>query len=226
VKAMGFQKPIGQRITNWRTWTIVGVVEDFHWQDMKQEIRPVCLARGDWGTIVAVKVNTDKMQGMIQSISNVWNHLMPNQPFRYVFMDESYARMYKDVARMGNIFMSFAILAIVVACLGLFALSAYMIEQRSKEISIRLVLGASFNNIFRLLTQNFVMLVLVSFMIAVPLAWYMMQQWLQDYKYRIDVTWDVFLLSGGLAALIALTTVSYQSVKAALANPADKLRTE
>jgi putative ABC transport system permease protein len=225
-KAMGFEKPLGQRITSWRDWTIVGVVEDFHWQDMKQDIRPVCLVRGDWGNIVTVKANTNKMKDLLQNISRVWTRFMPHQPFRYTFMDESYARMYDDVNRMGNIFLSFAILAVVVACLGLFALSAFMIEQRTKEISIRLVLGASFNNILRMLTQNFVALVLLSFILAVPLAWYMMQLWLQDYKYKIEITWDVFAVSGIVAVLIALFTVGYQSVKAALANPANSLRTE
>jgi putative ABC transport system permease protein len=151
---------------------------------------------------------------------------MPHQAIRYTFLDESYARMYADVQRMGNIFACFAILAILVACLGLFALSAFMVEQRTKEISIRLVLGASLNNIFRLLTQNFVVLVLISFIIAVPLAWYMMQQWLMDYKYRIDITWDVFVLSGALAVAIAMLTISYQAIRAALANPATSLRSE
>lgn len=166
------------------------------------------------------------MADAIESIRQVWNRLMPNQPFRYTFLDESYARMYEDVQRMGNMFASFAILAIMVACLGLFTLSAFMIEQRNKEISIRLVLGASFNNIFRLLTQNFIKLVLISFAIAVPLAWYLMRQWLRDYKYRTEITWDVFVISGLVAILIALLTVSYQSIRAALANPAHSLRSE
>jgi putative ABC transport system permease protein len=134
--------------------------------------------------------------------------------------------MYEDVQRMGRVFGSFAMLAIIVACLGLFALSAFMVEQRNKEISIRLVLGASLKNIFRLLTGNFVKLVLISFVIAVPLSWYMMQKWLQDYKYRTEITWDVFVMSGLLAVFIALLTVSYQSIRAALANPASNLRSE
>ncbi|HZI26372.1 MAG TPA: FtsX-like permease family protein, partial [Chryseolinea sp.] len=123
-------------------------------------------------------------------------------------------------------FASFAVLAIVVACLGLFALSAFMVEQRNKEISIRLVLGASVNNIFGLLTRNFVKLVIISFVIAVPFAWYMMQTWLEDYAYKIEITWDVFLLAGTISVLIALLTISYQSLRAALANPATSLRSE
>jgi putative ABC transport system permease protein len=127
---------------------------------------------------------------------------------------------------MGYLFGSFAALAIVVACLGLFALSAFMVEQRNKEISIRLVLGASVNNIFGLLTRNFVKLVVISFFVAVPFAWYMMQRWLENYAYKITITWDVFLLAGIMSVVIALVTISYQSLRAALANPATNLRSE
>ena len=163
---------------------------------------------------------------MLASIANVWDRFMPHQPFRYTFLDESYARMYRDVQRMGDVFASFAILAIIVACLGLFALSAFMVEQRNKEISIRLVLGASLKNIFRLLTQNFLFLVLISCVIAVPVSEYMMAKWLEDFKYRTEITWDVFAVAAMLAVMIALLTVSYQSVRAALTNPANNLRSE
>jgi putative ABC transport system permease protein len=141
-------------------------------------------------------------------------------------MDESYARMYEQVDRTGKIFASFAGLAIMVACLGLFALSAFMVEQRSKEISIRLVMGASVKSIFRLLTQNFVQLVLVSFLIAAPIAWYMMTRWLEDYKYKITMTWDLFVIAAVISVVIALLTISYQAIRAALANPANRLRAE
>jgi putative ABC transport system permease protein len=151
---------------------------------------------------------------------------MPNQPFQYTFLDESYARLYEDVQRMGSVFASFAVLAVIVACLGLFALSSFMVEQRSKKISIRLVLGASVNTIVRLLTPSFVRLVLISFALAAPLAWYLMQRWFDDYSYHIELTWDVFALAGIAALAIALLTISYQSIKAALANPATRLRSE
>ena len=226
VKAFGFKKPIGERLMNWEGYTVVGVVEDFHFETMKGEIGPLVFRRGDWGSILSVKINSTDMAGTIQSVTNVWNKFLPHQPIRYSFLDESYARMYDDVQRTGNIFASFAILAIMVACLGLFALSAFMVEQRTKEISIRLVLGASLNNIFRLLTQNFVKLVLISFIIAVPLAWYMMEKWLEDYKYKVGMTWDTFILSGLMALVIALLTISYQAIRAALANPATNLRSE
>ena len=225
-KALGFKKPVGERIMNWETYTIIGVVSDFHFENMKDEIRPLCFVRGNWGNIVSVKVRSENMADVLASIHNVWNRFLPHQPLRYTFLDESYARMYDDVKRMGKVFASFAILAIIVACLGLFALSAFMVEQRNKEISIRLVLGASLRNIFRLLTENFVKLVLISFVIAVPLSDYLMQKWLEDYKYRTSITWDIFVISGVIAVAIALLTVSYQSIRAALANPANNLRSE
>jgi putative ABC transport system permease protein len=225
-KEMGFKDPVGQRIGNWRMYNVIGVVEDFHFDDMRQEIRPLTFTLDKGGDIVSVKVRSGNTTAVIESINKVWNRFMPHQPFRYTFMDQNYARMYDQVDRLGKIFASFAGLAILVACLGLFALSAFMVEQRSKEISIRLVMGASVKNIFRLLTQNFVRLVVISFMIAAPLAWYMMTKWLEDYKYKIAITWDVFLVAGIVSLLIALLTISYQSISAALANPANRLRAE
>lgn len=225
-KAFGFKNPIGERIMTWRTWNVIGVVEDFHFENMKGEIGPLCLLRGGWGNIASVKIKTDRMEDALQSITTVWKKFMPHQAIRYTFLDESYARMYDDVRRMGNIFAGFAILAIIVACLGLFALSAFMVEQRNKEVSIRLVLGASLQNIFRLLTDQFIKLVLISFLLAIPISWYIMQKWLEDYKYKVDIGWKVFAISGLLSLVIALLTVSYQSIRAALTNPATNLRSE
>jgi putative ABC transport system permease protein len=225
-KQLGLSKPLGERVQNWRVFHVIGLIEDFHFESMQQKIRPLCLVLNKGGDIVSVKVKSQNMASVLQSINTVWNKFMPHQPFRYTFMDESYARMYEDVDRMGKIFASFASLAIVVACLGLFALSAFMVEQRSKEISIRLVMGASMKNIFKLLTQNFVMLVMISFLIATPLAWYMMTKWLEDYEYKIPLSWDVFLVAGIISVAIAVLTISYQSISAALANPAKRLRSE
>jgi putative ABC transport system permease protein len=225
-KAFGFKNPVGERIMNWRTWTVIGVVEDFHYENMKGKIEPLCLVRGNWGNIATVKLKTNRMDNAIQSITALWKKFLPHQAIRYTFLDESYARMYDDVRRTGNIFAGFAVLAIIVACLGLFALSAFMVEQRNKEISIRLVLGASLQNIFRLLTDQFIKLVLISFVLAVPLSWYIMHKWLEDYEYRIEMGWEVFAVSGLLSVIIAALTVSYQSIRAALANPATSLRSE
>jgi putative ABC transport system permease protein len=227
VHALGLEDPVGQRITNgWRTWDVIGVVADFHFESMKDNIVPLCIAIGNHSDIVAVKVSTTDMQGTIQRITDTWKKLAPHQPVRYSFLDQRFAGMYDDIKRMGQIFTSFAVFTVIVACLGLFALSAFMVEQRSKEISIRLVLGASLNNILRLLTQNFIKLVLLSLVLATPIASYVMQRWLEDYTYRTEIGWDVFVIAGIIAVAIALFTVSYQSIRAALVKPVENLRSE
>jgi putative ABC transport system permease protein len=134
--------------------------------------------------------------------------------------------MYADVQRMGHIFTTFAALAIIVACLGLFALASFMVEQRSKEISIRLVLGATLRSIFQMLTSNFVKLVLISIVLAIPIAWFAMNKWLQDFAYPAQMGWEIFTIPGTMAILISLITVSYQSIRAALMSPAQRLRSE
>jgi putative ABC transport system permease protein len=226
-KALNLNDPIGKRITNgWGTWPVIGVVEDFHFQSMKQHIGPLCLMIGHSPNTVSVKSNTNDLPSLIQSVSKVWKEFSPYQPIRYTFLDQSYAKMYDDVKRMGRIFTGFAMLAIIVACLGLFALSAFMVEQRNKEVSIRLVLGASLNSIFRLLTMNYIKLVLISLIIAIPVSIYLMQEWLNDFAYKIEIGWEVFALTGLLSLLIAMLTISYQSIGAALVNPVNNLKSE
>ena len=225
-KELGLKNPVNTRIQNWQGYTVIGVVEDFHYESFRQDIMPLAMRLDSSPSIMSVKVSADEMAGVIQSISNIWKQFAPHQPIRYSFLDQNYARMYDDVQRIGRIFTSCALFAVIVACLGLFALSAFMVEQRSKEISIRLVLGATMNNILRLLTQNFVKLVFISFVIASPVAWYIMKKWLQDFAYRIDMSWDVFVLSGSMALVISLLTISYQAVRAALMNPVNSLKSE
>ena len=228
VKALNMKDPLGQRITNgWEGFkTVVGVVEDFHFESMQKNIKPLCLALGKSTSIVSIKVSTQDIPGMIQSITRVWKKFSPDLAIRYNFLDDSYALMYSNVQRVGRIFTTFAVLAIIVACLGLFGLSSYMVEQRNKEISIRLVLGASLNNIFQLVTGNFMRLILISLFIATPVSWYLMKRWLEDFAYRADIGLDVFALSGLLSLTIALITISYHSIRAAYANPAISLRSE
>jgi putative ABC transport system permease protein len=216
--------PVGQRIMNWQVYNVIGVVENFHFESLRDEIRPLAMILGDDSNIISVKIGSTDMSSALASIEATWKKFSPNQPIRYSFLDESYARMYDDVQRMGRIFISAAVLAIIVACLGLFALSAFMVEQRSKEISIRLVLGASLKSIFSLLTLNFLKLVLISIVIAAPIAWYVMNQWLQDFTYRTEITWDVFVLAGIIGVLIAVLTISYQSIRAGLIKPAENLK--
>jgi putative ABC transport system permease protein len=225
-KELGLKDPIGKRIQNWRVYTVIGVVEDFHSESLRDVVEPLVLGVGISPSIVSVKVNTKDMAGVIQSITDVWKKFSPHQSIRYAFMDERYAAMYADVLRMGRIFTTFAILAIIVACLGLFALASFMVEQKSKEISIRLVLGASLKSIFQLLTSNFMRLVLISIVLAIPIAWYAMDKWLQDFAYPADMGWEIFVWPGVMAMIIALATVSYQSIRAALMSPAQNLRSE
>jgi putative ABC transport system permease protein len=218
---------LGKRISNYAgLWTVIGIVEDFHFESLREDIRPLGLALGKEATVLAVKLKTDDMSGSLKSITVLWDKFAPHQPIRYSFLDDRYAAMYNDVLRTQKIFTSFSALAIVVACLGLFALSAFMVEQRNKEISVRLVLGATVNSVFQLLTWNFIKLVLIAFLIAAPVGWYMMNLWLQDYAYKTDIGWDVFILSGLLAILIAFFTISYQSLRVAWMKPVTNLKAD
>ncbi len=225
---LGLKEPLGKQITNgWEHFRVIGVIEDFNYETMKQGVNPLCLVLGNnYSTIVAVKINPDNAKNTIASITSVWKKFAPNQPLRYTFMDESFANMYADVQRMGRICTSFAILAIIIACLGLFALSSFMAEQRNKEIGIRKVLGASVSGITAMLSKDFVKLVLIAFVIASPVAWWAMSKWLQDFAYRISIGWWMFAIAGFIAVIIALITISFQSVKAAFMNPVKSLRAE
>jgi putative ABC transport system permease protein len=229
VKKLMLKEPlIGRRISNgWEKWHIVGVMEDFNYESMKQTVNPLCLTLGDWGrTVVSVKVRSADMHETIRSISEVWKKFAPHQPIRYSFLDERFASMYADVQRTGRIFTSFSLLAIMIACLGLFALSAFMAEQRRKEVSIRKVLGATLGQVTTLLSRDFIKLVLIAFLIASPLAWWAMNKWLEDFAYRTTIGWWIFLTAGLLVGLIALLTISFQAIKAAIADPAQNLRAE
>ncbi len=224
---LGFEDPLGQRITNGGgLWQIIGVVEDFHFSNLKEDIGSLCMIIRDNPVTLSLKVNTGDMNGLIQQITNKWDAFSPNQAIRYSFLDESYANMYADVQRTGKIFSSFALLAILVACLGLFGLSTFMAEQRSKEMGIRKVLGASVFQIIQLLSRHFLLLVFISLLIAIPVAWYLMQAWLKDYAYRINIGWQAFVLAGILALFIACLTISFQSFRSATADPVRALRSE
>ncbi|MGN6395247.1 MAG: ABC transporter permease [Mucilaginibacter sp.] len=225
-KRLNLKSPVGVRITEGDAATIIGVVEDFNFDSMHEGIKPLVLHFGLSPSMVSVKVQGGNMKSALQAITATWKQFAPNQPIRYTFLDESFAAMYADVQRMGDIFTTFAILAVIIACLGLFALSAFMAEQRSKEIGIRKVLGASVSGITRLLSFDFVKLVLVAILIASPIAWWGMHEWLQGFVYHPPVQWWIFIAAGLVAILIALITISFQSIKAAIANPAKSLRSE
>jgi putative ABC transport system permease protein len=226
-KRLHLADPIGKRISvAWTTYNIIGVVQDFNFESMRGDIEPLALRPGISPSIISVKVNTADMKQSLAAITALWRRFAPAQPIRYTFLDESFKNMYADVQRMGDIFTNFAILAIVIACLGLFALSAFMAEQRNKEIGIRKVLGASVSGITLLMTKEFILLVALAILIASPLAWWLMNTWLQDFAYRITVSWWIFAVAGIGAIVIALLTVASQAVKAAMANPVKSLRSE
>jgi putative ABC transport system permease protein len=225
---LGLKNPIGQRIENgWQKFTVIGVLEDFNFESMRQTVDPLSLILSKYNsTIVSVKISGADIKQAISYASNVWKGFSPNQAFRYTFLDESFANMYANVRRTGNIFTSFAVLAIIIACLGLFALAAFMAEQRNKEIGIRKVLGASVSGITAMLSKDFVKLVIISIVIASPIAYWAMTKWLQDFAYRISISWWMVAVAGLVAIVIALLTISFQSIKAALMNPVTSLRSE
>jgi len=227
---LGVANPIGVEIDNGGDYKmhVVGVVADFNYESVKDQIFPLVLHLGHWSSVIAVKTNTGDMAGMIRQIGGVWKEFVPQQELRYSFLDENFARMYADLGRTRNMFTSLTTLAIIIACLGLFALSAYMAEQRRKEIGIRKVLGATVGQLTGLLSRDFLRLVAISILIACPMAYWGMHRWLQDYQsqYRIDIGAGVFLGAGVMVVAIALATISVQAVRAALANPAKSLRSE
>jgi putative ABC transport system permease protein len=208
------------------TYHIVGVVKDFNFNSLREVVTPVGLfLRPDHGR-VAMRVHTKDLSRLVGQVEAGWRRLAPSQPFSYTFMDDQFNSIYRSEQRMGGISLSFSLLAIFIACLGLFGLAAYAAEQRTREIGIRKVLGASVSGIIGLLSRDFLGLVGIAMVIAFPLSWWAMHHWLQDFAYRISIGWGVFALAALAALAIALLTVSFQAVKAALANPVNSLRSE
>lgn len=236
---LGWENPIGQRLyqptdnvtgqpnpEDFEEYTIIGVVKDFHWESLRENIGPMSMMIGRSTGHVSCKFSAAESASVVQSLEAQWKKLSPEQPFSYRFMDNSFSSMYEAEQQIGSIALTFALLAIFISCLGLFGLASFTAEQRTKEIGIRKVLGANTPQIVQLLSKDFLRLVLVALVIATPIAWYSMQQWLQDFAYRIEINWWVFVLAGFAAVLIAILSVSFQSVRAALANPVDSLRGE
>ena len=226
-KRLSLEKPLASRIENYeRPWKIVGVLQNFHYESMKGKIEPLAMKLGYSSTMVSVKTQSNNLPGTLDQIESVWKEFAPNQPIRYDFLDDRFALMYKDLKQVGRLFNTFAVLAILVACLGLFALSAYMVEQRTKELSIRKALGASLVSLFQLLTKDYLKLVIIAFAVATPFAWYFMEDWLTGYEYRTHLHWSIFLSAGLLSSFIAIVTISFESIKAGFINPAEGLRSE
>jgi ABC-type antimicrobial peptide transport system permease subunit len=229
VEKIGLKDPIGKTITWGRhDGTIVGVIKDFHFNSLHTPIEPLIIRLDEnwtWGTIL-VRIKAGQTKRALSDLEKICKDINPKFPFTYQFSDLQYAKLYKSeqvVSRLSNYF---AFLAIFISCLGLFGLAMFTAEQRNKEIGIRKVLGASSKNIVALLSSNFLKPVFISLVIAFPVAWLVAQKWLQGFAYRIHISWWIFLISGIVAILIALITVSYQAIKAAIANPVKSLRTE
>jgi putative ABC transport system permease protein len=207
-------------------WHIIGVAKNFNFNSLRDVVTPLALKFGSSNGNISVRLNSSNVAGMIAQVKNKWQSMTPRQPFSYSFMDEDFNRLYTTDQRTGKIFISFAIFAILIASLGLFGLITYAAEQRVKEIGIRKVLGADVSNIVAMISKDFMRLVFIASLVAFPVAWWAMNKWLQDFAYRVNIGWWVFATAGIVAALIALITVSFQSVKAAMANPVESLRTE
>lgn len=239
VKTLNLKNPIGRRLTSGtdnndgtqtvRTFTIIGVVKDFHFQSLRDEITPLVIFSNEFlqfNGFITIRVKPENVQHTLSQIESRWKVLAPSQPFRYSYLDDNIQREYAEEKRSGQLFSVFSGLAIIIACVGLFGLSAYTASLRTKEIGVRKVLGASVAGVTVLLSKDFTKLVLVAFVLAVPVSWWMMNNWLQSFAYRITPGVGSFLLAGGAALGIAWLTVSYQSVKAAMVNPVKSLRSE
>ena len=233
-KILGFDNPIGKKIFNLddpygnerETYTILGVVKNFHFESLRQNIGALSLVlRPSYG-LVAIKLKGGDYKQTISQIESIWKKMAPGQPFAYEFMDADFDKQYRSEERVGQIFITFAVISIIIGCLGLFGLSAYTAERRTKEIGVRKVLGASVGSIVGLLSKEFIKLVLIAIVLGSPIAWYAMNTWLQDFAYHIEISWWMFAVAGVLAIVIALLTVSFQSVKAALMNPVKSLKSE
>lgn len=211
---------------------VVGVIGDFHFESLRQKIVPIVLINppttitDSYFNSLSVKVAGNDISGALATLEKTWRKYLPEIPYQFTFLDEKFTKLYESERRQGTIFTIFSCIAIFIASLGLFGLSAFAITQRVKEIGIRKVLGANIRGIVTLLSKDFLKLVLISAIIAFPIAWYAMSHWLRDFAYRISIHWWVFVLSAVLALIVALATVSYHAMKAALANPTKSLRTE
>ncbi len=229
VKQMGWRESVGQQF-HWNSLgggTVVGVIKDFHSQSLHREIKPlIIINKSVLLNYLTVKIQNKDIPETIAHLEETWNQFLPDRPFHFDFVDESLNQLYREDQKVGQLVGTFAGLAILIACLGLFGLAAFTAEQRTKEIGVRKILGASVRGIVLLLSKEFAKLVLIANLIAWPVAYFAIGDWLQNFAYRVDLSWWVFALGGMLTLLIALLTVGYQAIRAALANPIEALRYE
>ncbi len=234
-RLLGFKQPLGKLLyrpggdqTNLRAipFHVVGVVKDFNFSSMHEKVGPLVIRNDEnWGSI-AVRLHTANIQSLVAQIERIWNSMNSGQPFNYSFMDTDFDNVYKAEARTGKLFVTFAIFAILIACLGLFGLVTFAAEQRTREIGIQKVLGANAGGIVAMISKDFIGLVLIATLISIPIGWFAMNKWLESFAYRVKVEWWIFIAASLLAVIIALLTVSFQAIRAAVANPIKSLRTE
>ncbi len=226
VEALGLagKDPVGAEVN--RGYRVVGVVENFNFQSLRNEIEPAAMSFGPTGHRMALKLKGNQMAQFLSNLENTWDQFSQDEAVSYTFLDENFAQLAAKESMLGKAVSIFTGLALIIACLGLFGLAAFMAERRTKEIGIRKVLGAGIANLVGLLSKDFLKLVLLSLVIASPITYYFMDNWLQDFAYRTDIQWWIFALVGLAAIVIALATVSFQSVRAAMANPVKSLRSE
>ncbi|MEP6673696.1 MAG: ABC transporter permease [Ferruginibacter sp.] len=229
VKEFGISgDPIGKSIvcSGQKEYNIIAVVKDFHYTSVKEKIAPLVMMLGNNGGSILLKVKTGNIEPLLSSIRSQWNSYNAKGPFSYSFADDRFAAVYRNEMRTGQIFTLFALISIIIAALGLFGLSAFSTAQRTKEIGVRKVLGAKVSQVILMLSKEFMYMVLIAFVIAVPVTWFAMHRWLEEFAYRINISWITFILSGCIAMLIAFITVGFQALKAAVANPVRSLRSE
>ncbi len=227
-KAMNLDQPVGKWIDMWgERGTIVGLVKDFHFQSFHSEIKPLIFRQtADWFPTMYVKTKGDDAAIAIAAVEKVFKQHSPNEVFKYEFLDETFNNLYKSEMKTGNMFSLFSLIAMIISCLGIFGLATYTAEKRFKEIGIRKVLGASALSIVNLLSKDFLKLVFIALIIAIPLAWYFMKNWLNNFAFHINLDWWVFAVAGLIAIGIALATVVFQSARAAMSDPVESIRSE
>lgn len=240
VKALGLKNPIGQKVFSpdnlaqgdgpELTYTVVGVVKDFHFSSLHQKITPLFIVNNRFfartSNLIGVRINTPDFQSVVGQLQQTWKKFLPEQPFNYAFLDADLAELYRNEKVSQQVFWIFSFLGILIACMGLLGLVSYIVQQRTKEIGIRKVLGATVPSIILLLSKDLLKLVLIALIVASPVAYYFMHSWLQDFAYRTEIAWWIFILAGVMAVVIAFATISFQSIKAALMNPVKSLKTE
>ena len=223
---------IGKRLTRGiaddadASYTVVGVLKNFHFQSLRENIGALCMSIGNVPGKMIVKIQPGDFAGTIANIEDIWTRIAPGQPFSYYFMEDSFNDTYRSEQRLGSIFFIFTIMSLLIACLGLFGLAAFNAEKRTKEIGVRKVMGASVGQITYRLTADFLKLVGVAILISLPLGWYAMNKWLEDFTFRIEIPLWIYALAALAAIIISILTVSYQSIKAAIVNPVKSLKSE